>query len=239
MERVILEKIAELDYGITEAMRSLRTNISFCGDDIHSIVITSTVPDEGKSTLSMNLARAFTEDGKKVILLDADLRKSVLVGRYGLQKEKKGKTIFGLSHYLSGQKPLDQVIYETNIEGLDLVISGPVVPNPTEILVNHYFEEMLEKLKMKYDMILIDGPPIGSVIDSAVIAAKCDGAIMVIEQGKVSRHFVQNVKKQLESSGVNILGAVLNKVKRNSTGYYKEYYKAYYGEYFNDNEETK
>lgn len=237
MERIKFEKLDELDYGVTEGMRSLRTNISFCGDNIHSIVITSTVPDEGKSTLSMNLARALAEDGKKVILLDADLRKSVAVGRYGIRKEKKG-TIYGLSHYLSGQKRLEDVIYGTSVEGLDMVIAGPVVPNPTEILGNHYFDEMLEQLKETYDMILVDGPPIGSVIDSAVIAAKCDGAILTIEQGRVSRRFIQNVKKQLETSGVKILGAVLNKVKRNSTGYYKEYYKAYYGEYAADKKEA-
>lgn len=229
MERVILDKLEELDYGMTESMRSLRTNISFCGDKIHSILLTSTVPDEGKSTLSMNLARALAEDGKKVLLIDVDLRKSVLVGRYGIQKEKIG-TIYGLSHYLSGQKSLDEVVYETDMEGIDLIISGPVVPNPTEILGNQYFDDMMTKMKMKYDMILVDGTPIGSVIDSVVVAAKCDGAILVIEQGKVSRRFIQNVKKQLETSGVKILGAVLNKVKRNSTGYYKEYYKAYYGE---------
>lgn len=229
MERVLFEKLEELDYGMTEAMRSLRTNISFCGDKIHIILLTSTVPDEGKSTLSMNLARALAEDGKKVLLMDADIRKSVLVGRYGLRKESKG-TIYGLSHYLSGQKKLDEVIYETNIEGLNLIISGPVVPNPTEILGNQYFDDMLERLKTEYDMILVDGPPVGYVIDSAVIAPKCDGAILVIEQGKVSRRFIQSVKKQLETSGVKILGAVLNKVKRNSTGYYKEYYKSYYGE---------
>lgn len=229
MEKVLFEKLEELDYGMTEAMRSLRTNISFCGDKIHAILLTSTVPDEGKSTISMNLARALVEDGKKVLLVDADLRKSVLVGRYGIRKENKG-AFFGLSHYLSGQKNLDEVIYETNIEGLDLIISGPVVPNPTEILGNQYFDDMMSKMKLKYDMILVDGSPMGSVIDSAVIAAKCDGAILVIEQGKVSKRFIQSVKKQLETSGVKILGAVLNKVKRNSTGYYKEYYKAYYGE---------
>lgn len=229
MERVLFEKLEELDYGMTEAMRSLRTNISFCGDKIHSILITSTVPDEGKSSISMNLARAMAEDGKKVLLIDADMRKSVLVGRHGLHKEGKG-AIYGLSHYLTGQKKLEEVVYETNCEGVDLVISGPTVPNPTEILGNQYFDEMMEKLEAQYDMILVDGPPVGLVIDSAVIASKCNGVIMVVEQGNVSRRFVQSAKKQLETSGAKILGAVLNKVKKNSTGYYKEYYKAYYGD---------
>lgn len=138
--------------------------------------------------------------------------------------------MYGLSHYLSGQKKLDQVIYETNIEGMDIIVSGPVVPNATEILGNHYFTEMIEKLRQVYDIILIDGAPIGSVVDSAVVASVCDGAIYVIEQGNVSRKFIQNVKKQMENSGVRMLGAILNKVKRNNSGYYyNEYYKPYYG----------
>lgn len=229
MEKVIIERLDNTDYAFTEAMRTLRTNISFCGDNIRSIVVTSTIPNEGKTTLVLNLACTLAADGKKVLLLDADLRKSVLVGRYGIHLERGG-VMFGLSHYLSGQKKLDQVIYETNVEGMDIIVSGPVVPNATEILGNHYFTEMIEKLRQVYDIILIDGAPIGSVVDSAVIASVCDGAIYVIEQGNVSRKFIQNVKKQMENSGVRMLGAILNKVKRNNSGYYyNEYYKPYYG----------
>lgn len=199
MEKVVFGRLKEQDYGMTEAMRSLRTNISFCGDDIQTILLTSTMPDEGKSTIALNLARALAENNKKVLLLDADIRKSVMIGYNGIQKVGWG-TIYGLSHYLTGQRKLDEVIYETNIENLYLIVSGPVVPNPTEILGNHYFGKMLQTLKSEYDMIIIDGAPIGSVIDSAVIAPKCDGAILVIEQGRASKRFIKNTKKQLEVS---------------------------------------
>jgi capsular exopolysaccharide synthesis family protein len=232
MDKIVLERIRELNYDTTEAMRSLRTNISFCGDDIQSILITSSEADEGKSETAMNLARAMAETGKKVVLVDTDLRKSVLVGKYGIHREDNEK-IYGLSHYLAGQKNLDQVLYSTSIENLDLVVAGPSAPNPTELLNNHYFDEMMTTLRNSYDIILMDGSPLGLVIDSAIIATKCDGAIMVIEQGRVSRKFAFHVKKQLEKSGTRILGAVLNKVKRNSTGYYKKYYKGHYTYYSN------
>jgi capsular exopolysaccharide synthesis family protein len=114
-----------------------------------------------------------------------------------------------------------------------MIIAGPSVPNPTEILDNHFFDEMLTKLRSRYDLIILDAPPLGLVIDPAVIAPKCDGAILVIEQGKISRKFVQNVKRQLENSGVRILGAVLNKVQENTSGYYKKYYK---GDYYEERE---
>lgn len=230
MEKIILEKIEDLNYEMTEALRSLRTNLIFCGDDIKVVLFTSAEPNEGKSTTTMHLAWSLAESGKKVIVLDCDIRKSVMVGQYGMHLEGKGK-IFGMSHYLTGQKSLDEVIYSTNIEGMDLVTAGPVVPNPTELLENHYFDEMITKLRMKYDMILLDGSPLGLVIDSAVMAPKCDGAILVIEQGNASRKFILNVKNQLEASGVRILGAVLNKVKKDTDGYYKKYYSGDYGYY--------
>lgn len=231
MEKVIIERMNPDDYSFAESMRSLRTNLSFCGDDIKCILLTSTAPDEGKSTISLNLACSLAKDKKRVLLVDADLRKSVLVGRQGVRLEKGG-ILYGLSHYLSGQKKLDDIIYQTNQEGMDLIVAGPSMPNPTEMLGNHYFVELIEKARQIYDVIIVDGTPIGSVIDSVVVARECDGAILVVEQGNVSRKFIQRIKKQLENSGVRILGAVLNKVKISSKGYYyNEYYKPYYGEY--------
>jgi capsular exopolysaccharide synthesis family protein len=178
------------------------------------------------------MALSMAASGKKVVLVDADIRKSVIVGTRGIRREQLGK-IYGLSHYLTGQKTLDQVLYATEIENFDMIIAGPSVPNPTEILDNHFFDEMLTKLRSRYDLIILDAPPLGLVIDPAVIAPKCDGAILVIEQGKISRKFVQNVKRQLENSGVRILGAVLNKVQENTSGYYKKYYK---GDYYEERE---
>ncbi len=223
MEKIKFDKLGKLDYGVTEALRTLKTNIQFCGDDIKTILLTSSIPSEGKSTVTLNLARSMAASGEKVIYVDCDIRKSVIIGRTGAHTES-GNRIYGLSHYLSGQKVLEEVVYSTEVEDLDMIFAGPTVPNPTEMLGNHYFGEMIYCLKGMYDVILLDTPPLGSVIDAAVIAPKADGAILVVEQGKVSRRFIKGVKKQLESSGVRILGGVLNKVEVKKQGYYKKYY---------------
>lgn len=223
MDKVIFDKAKELDYGAKEALRTLKTNIQFCGDDIKTILLTSSIPEEGKSTVTVNLARSMAESGLKVAYVDCDIRKSVMIGRLGAHTQN-GKPIVGLSHYLTGQKKLEEVIYRTSTEGMHMIFAGPTIPNPTEILGNHYFKEMIEALRESYDAILFDTPPLGSVIDAAVIAPQADGAILVVQQGKVSGRFIKTVKKQLENSGVKILGVVLNKVEVKKQGYYKKYY---------------
>ncbi|MCM1159744.1 MAG: polysaccharide biosynthesis tyrosine autokinase [Roseburia sp.] len=233
-----IQKMDKQDYGRKEAFNSLRTNLQFCGDDIQIILLTSCTPNEGKSTMGIQLAHSMGEAGKKVLLVDADLRKSVLVGRHGMRSQKE---IRGLSHYLSGQEKMEEVIYVTNLDNVELIVAGPVVPNPTELLGNRYFEKLLEYGREHYDTVIIDSPPLGSVIDTAVIAPKCDGAILVIESGAISYRFVQEVKKQLEVTGCRILGAVLNKVELDKgayKGYYKGYYRGYYKGYYQKDEEA-
>lgn len=219
-----------------EAFRTLRTNIQFCGDDIKVIMISSFAPDEGKSHVVMSLAHSMAEAGKKVLLLDTDMRKSVLTGRYRIRSVKGGQ-IFGLSHYLSGQKKLDDVIcsVEDN-ERLHMILAGPAVPNPTEILDNHYFAELIAYAKESYDVVLLDTAPIGMVIDAAVATKYCDGAILVIAQGYAKRRQLVEAKEQLAASGIRMLGAVLNKVNISKGSYYGKYYGQYgaYGNYGND-----
>ena len=150
MIKINLEKLEELDYARNEAFKSLRTNLSFCGADIKKILLTSCTPNEGKSTVSFYLAKALADDGKKVIFIDADLRKSVLIGRLGVKSEES-KKIKGLSHYLTKQASLDEVICETNVPGLMMIFSGPVTPNPTELLGNVYMEKAMQELTEKAD----------------------------------------------------------------------------------------
>ena len=164
------------------------------------------------------------------LYIDADIRKSVTVVRYGVDVETKG-----LAHYLSGQAKLEQVIYETNIDNLSVIFTGQTAPNPSELLGNDRFKKMLEQEREEFDYIIIDCPPLGSVIDAAIVAKECDGAIIVIETDNVSYKIVQRVKKQLDQSGCRILGAVLNKVEMGGKGYYgKGYYGNYYGRYYGD-----
>lgn len=240
MKTVKFGKLKEQKYAMKESLRALKTNIQFCGDDIQTIVVTSAMPNEGKSTVTMDLARSLTESGKRVLLIDTDMRKSVYVGRLRAVASDGGE-IYGLSHFLSGQKRLEDVLYGTEISGLFMIFAGPSVPNPTEILEKNYFIELLKFAKEHFDYVLLDCAPIGAAIDAAVIAKHCDGAILVISQGMASSRMIQNVKKQLEVSGVRILGAVLNKVKmkKNSyeNGYYGSYYGGYYGNYYGKKEE--
>lgn len=228
MQQVSFEKINKLDFRSNEAYKLLRTNIQFCGNDVREICFTSSMPNEGKSSVSFQLAASFAENGKKVIFVDADLRKSVIVGRY-----KPDHMVLGLTHYLSGQNDLEEVVYHSNIENLDIIFTGPVPPNPAELLGSECFSLLMQQLRKDYDYVMIDTPPLGSVIDSAIVAEHCDGIILVIEAKAISYKITQRVKKQLEKGNCRILGAVLNKVELNSKGYYGKYYGKYYGNYGN------
>lgn len=223
MININLDKLQTRDYQSNEAYKMLRTNVQFCGDDKKVLAITSSMPNEGKSSVSFNLAISLAETGKKVIFVDADLRKSVLFGRY-----KVNKSIKGFTHYLSGQNQFNEVIHEVNVNNLHAIFSGPVPPNPTELLESSYFRALIKALRENYDYVIIDTPPLGSVIDSAVIAKECDGAIMVIEAKRISYKFAQKVKEQLKKSECPLLGVVLNKIDTQDS-YYGKYYGHYYG----------
>lgn len=230
MKNIQFEKREILDYRANEAYKSLRTNIQFCGDDIKVITITSCTPNEGKSSVSFHLCASFAESGKKVVLIDADLRKSVLIGRY-----KVGAIEGGLTHYLSGQMDLESVLCKTDIENMDIIFSGPCAPNPTELLEHERFHNLITKLRTEYDYVIIDTPPLGAVIDSAIVAKITDGAVIVIAHNTISFRFAQHVKNQLEKSESKILGVILNKVQMDKNGYYGKYYGKYYGNYGHEN----
>lgn len=231
MKTVRFGKLKKQSYTMKESLRALKTNIQFCGDDIRTLVLTSALPNEGKSTVTLDLARSLTESGKRVLLIDTDMRKSVYVGRLRAVPTD-GSEIYGLSHFLSGQKRLEDVLYGTEIPGLYMIFAGPSVPNPTEILEKNYFQDLLKFASEHFNYVLLDCAPIGAAIDAAVIAKHCDGAILVVAQGMASGRMLQNVKKQLEVSGVRILGVVLNKVRMKKSGYYGGYYGSYYGSYY-------
>lgn len=223
MKKIDIKK-QELQYYSSEAFKSLRTNLQFCGSDKKVIAFTSCTENEGKTYVVMNLAIALAESGKKVLLIDADLRKSVMLGRV-----KVTQKIQGLSHFLSRQETLSEIIYTTNIPYFNMIFAGPVPPNPSELLGGSYFKQMIESLRESCDYILIDTPPLGKVIDAAVIAKNCDGAVLVIESGWNSWRYAAEVKAQLEKAECPILGTVLNKMSLKSQNYYGKYGK--YGEY--------
>lgn len=227
MQNVVIRAIERQDFRTKEAYKTLRTNLEFAGRNVKVISLTSCTPNEGKTSVSFQLALSMAEAGKRTILVDADLRKSVMRGRYKTTHEQ-----YGLSHYLSGQVELDDACCVTNVENFHIIFAGPVPPNPSELLGGDNFRNMITILRNNYDYVIIDTPPLGSVIDGAVVARVCDGAVIVIESNAISYKFAQSVKEQLEKSGARILGCVLNKVNMTSNGYYGKYYSKYYGKYY-------
>lgn len=205
-------------YFIDEAYKTLRANIQFCGTDVKAIAITSCHPNEGKSTMAIEVAKSLAEAGKKVLLIDADLRKSVIVKKYA-----SSAGICGLSQYLSGQSTLDEVLFATQVEGFHIMFSGQFPANPVELLGSSAFKRMIDEQTKVYDYVLVDTPPLGVVIDCAVIANACDSAIMVLAAEKVSLRRANVIKNQLAKSGVHILGVVLNKVRNGRMRYPKPY----------------
>lgn len=226
MSKKILSLSREMkdDYNYNEAIKTLRTNIQFCGSNLHTIMFTSALPDEGKSDVAFSAASSLAQIGKRVVFIDADIRKSVLVSRYQLIEK-----VDGLSQYLSGQKNMQDILYDTSFENFSVIFAGPYSPNPAELLEEPLFEELIHALETEYDYIIIDTPPMANLIDGAIVARNCDGAVLVIESGAISYHLEQKVKNQLDKTKCRILGAVLNKVDIRSEGYYGKYGK--YGKY--------
>ncbi len=218
------------NYFMREAFNTLRTNILFSGKDVKTIVVTSCMAHEGKTTISFETSRSLAESGKRVLLIDADLRKSVMASRV-----TKERGIMGLSQLLSGQVTMEQAIYHTNIEGMDILFAGPYPPNPTELVGSSAFKELISTNRDRYDYIIVDAAPLGLVIDAAVMATCCDGAVIVINEGRIKYRMAQGVKEQLEKSGCRILGVVLNQVDRkrtissSDTYYGSKYESSYYG----------
>ena len=231
MKKLNLTDRRKPDYFYSESIKTLRTNIQLSGQSITTILITSGYPNEGKSDIALSLAQELGSIGKKVLLLDADIRKTAYVGRLEVQDEVKG-----LSQLLSGQAGLQDIIYNTNFPNMDIIFGGPSAPNPSGLLSENIFKILIKELKDYYNYILIDTPPIGTVIDAAVIGRCCDGAVFLIQPGNVRYRDAQKAFAQLEKSGCRILGAVLNKIDTSGDKYYSSYYK-HYGEYYRRDED--
>lgn len=204
---------------VSEAYRKLRTNIDFSNvqGDTRSIVITSSRMAEGKSTTISNLAVAYAQASKNVLLVDADLRKPILHRIFGVSNRS------GLTSVLSHQDTLQETIRSTPIDNLSLLTSGQVPPNPAEMLASKRMAELIEDMERRFDMVLFDTPPLLAVTDAQLVASRADGVILVVESGKVKKDMVLKAKQALEHAQARILGVVLNNVarsKKDSYGYY-------------------
>lgn len=224
MEKLELTEPYPMTNREKERYRTLRTNLEFSGIENRVIAITSCTPNDGKSTVSYNLACALAESGKKALIVDADLRKSVFAQRY----QVKGNTN-GLSHFLSGKLPMTEVIYSTNKENLYVMPTGVFPSNPTELLGNNRMEALIPALKKAFDYVIIDTPPLGSVIDAAVVAKNCDASMLVLASDETSRTEARKMIAQLKTANSNFLGVILNKVRVKEGSYYYKKYGSYYG----------
>lgn len=227
MEKLELNIQGLDNFLVQEAYKFIRTNIQFCGSDMRTIALTSCNENEGKTTVSIYIAKSFAELGKKVLLIDADMRKSVLAGR-----NFKVPVVAGLSELLSGiEKNINNCIYGTTVDNLYLLLAGKYPPNPAELLNSKYFDSIINATRQSFDYIIIDTPPLGAVTDAAIIASKVDGTVLVIGSDKVDREQAQEVVSQLRSSGTKLLGAIRNNMDEKKKSYYRKggkYYKHYY-----------
>lgn len=220
MQQLILNT-KELPYDIEEEIKSLRTNIQLCGADKKVILFTSCLASEGKSTTATQISFSLAELGKKVLLIDTDLRKSAMKNSV-----KEGNITAGLTHYLAGQNTMEQTVYQTQNEGMHIIPAGVLPPNPSELLSSQRMDELLEKARAEYDYVIVDAAPLGLVTDAAIVAQKCDGAILLMESGAIKYRLAQEVLQKLRSTKCPVLGAVLNKVDRSADHYYS-YAKSY------------
>ena len=197
-----------------EYYNSIRVNIQFSGRDLKVITLTSVQPGEGKSTTSVNLAISFAHAGFRTLLIDADIRNSVMSGTF-----KSNERYQGLTSFLSGNAELSDVICDTSIDNLMIIPAGQVSPNPTSLIQNDNFKAMIETVRGLYDYVIIDTPPLGLVIDAAILAHYSDASLVVAKAGADKRRTITKVKEQLEQSGSIFLGVILNKYDIHSDNY--------------------
>lgn len=214
MNKISIKLPGDNDYFTQEAYKVLRTNLQFCGQDIQVIAITSCNENEGKTTVALHLARSLAELGKEVLLIDVDMRKSVLAGR-----NSNAKDVVGLSELLTGMVALGEALYQTQYPTLQLIFAGKYPPNPVELLNGKYFSALIKETRKAYQYVIIDTPPLGRVIDAAVVAPNCDGTVLLVGNSTRYRQ-ARDVVEQLKKSGSKILGVVRNNTKKKDSAYY-------------------
>ena len=200
----------------SEAFRTLRTNIHFSSLDnpLKTLLITSTDPGEGKSTVLANLAVTMAQAGNRVLVIDCDLRRPSQHRIFDL-KNAAGLTTMMVESQAQEQPPLQ----ETTVPNLRLLASGPLPPNPSELLSSRRLAEVLAQLKAEADILLVDSPPIIAVADAAILAAKVDGVLLVVQANKTRRDLAKRAKVMLQKANANLLGVVLNNVKMDTSMY--------------------
>ena len=215
--------------GISEQYRTIRTNLkfSFLDPDFKILAVMSALPSEGKSTVSANLAVTWAEEKKRVLLVDADLRRPTV------HRTFKVSNRYGLSNIITSSSStvdISEMIDRTEVDNLDVLTSGPTPPNPAELLGSERLSQLLDFLREKYDFIILDAPPVDTVTDGQIVAARADGVALVTPQGIATKDAVMRAVKLLQRVNANILGVIMNRfTAQEAGGYYGGYYGNYYG----------
>lgn len=203
---------------ISEQYRTVRTNLQFAvaGDQpLRSMTVVSSGPGEGKSTSAANLAVVFAQAGRKVLLVDADMRKATVHKTFGLSNE------MGLSNLVSGQQAASLVIQATDVNNLSIITSGPTPPNPAELLNSRRMNVLMEELYQTFDLIVFDLPPVMTVADGLIMASKTDGTVLVVREGVTRKDSVLEAKNRLLQAKARILGVIYNGAEQvNESSYY-------------------
>ncbi|MBQ9210445.1 MAG: CpsD/CapB family tyrosine-protein kinase [Clostridia bacterium] len=221
MNSAMINRDLNLNYSGAEAINTICSNLTFSGKNIKKIVITSCEANDGKTFISMQIAVNMAKRGKRVLLMDADMRLSVMTAQYDIQL---GGNAVGLAHLLSGQCMLEDAIYRTNIPNFYLIPIGTDVKAPLSLIATPDFENLLNAVGESFDLVVIDAPPVGLVIDAAEIAKRCDGSVLVLEYNKTHRRSLQDAQQQMQRTGTPVLGCVLNKVAMDRLSTKKYYY---------------
>ncbi len=228
MKRAIIGRLPVLDFTGSEAVNTICSNLLFAGRNIKKILVTSFNASEGKSFVTQQMLWNLAKRGKRTVLVDADLRRSNLIRDLGFTTDAPIK---GLAHYLAGYGALEETLYETVTPYAVILPMGRIVKSPVSLLSVPQFPELLDTLGEMFDMVLIDSPPLGAVIDAADIASHCDGAVIVAEYDRTRRQDLLTVRNIIAQTGCPILGCVINKLKLESLGAKRYYnYAGYYSE---------
>ena len=205
---------------IQNAVKTLATNIRFASVDnpVRSIVVTSSIPDEGKTTIATNLAQALASGGTTVLIVECDMRRRSLAAALGAHARN------GIYAVLSGQVDLDDAVVRTSTRNVWFLDSEPLIPNPVDILGSKRFHSFIERLKDEYDYVVLDTAPLSAFIDAAVIDSIADGTLLVVRRNFVRREDVLSAYEQLKKVEANVLGTVLNYCEDKKSEYYYEYY---------------
>lgn len=221
-----ITRMGELDYHASEAINTLCTNLSFVGGDVKKIMITSCHPQEGKSFVSMHLLRALSSLGLRTVLVDADIRASGLKGTYGIEISIDQGRYRGLSGYLAGKCEKEEILIQTDMSNAYMILAGKTVSKSFALINKPRMKELLEQLTDEFDIMLVDSPPIGVIIDAAKLAAWCDTTLFVVKCGEVSGEELRSAVLQIQKAGCDMVGYVMNKADHiHNKKYYGRYMK--------------